>query len=243
MNFKNRVYQKEQLDDLSLSGKKLHQTLGSLKLINTIFGNHKTLSKSVLNYCLSNRNKKPFHIVDLGCGGGDSIAHIYKTLHKRGIKALFTGIDGNPESIAFAKANTNVPKNSNFIVADILAPTFSIPDADILISSHFIYHFTNDDLIRFLERVSTKKINHIIFSELYRSKIAYYLFKFSSPILPISLIAKRDGLLAIKRAFTVEELNKILKRSNLKNASVHKKLWFRTLTVIPHRPQKLQYVG
>ena len=230
MNFQTRIHTTERLDDLSLSGKSLFNALTSLKFINRFFGNHRQLSNSVLKYCEAQSENKTFRIIDLGCGGGDSIYRISKKLHKKGIKASFIGIDGNPQSIMYASTIYTTSKNIKFITKNILEDSFSIPD--LLLSSHFMYHFKDDKLINFLKNIKEKNIKHFIFSELNRNKIAYHLFRLSIFILPISKIAKKDGLLAIRRAFTIKELETILHKSNVKTFTITKKIWFRSLTQI-----------
>ncbi|WP_299255886.1 methyltransferase domain-containing protein [uncultured Aquimarina sp.] len=232
MNLRIRLHTSEQLDNLSLSGKKLSKALSSLKLINKLFGNHKQLAKGTLDYCIKNPNKKSFHILDIGCGGGDSIYNVSKKLSKKGIRGGFLGIDGNPQSIIYANSQYARYNHIQFKVDNILDHSFSIPDCDIIISSHFIYHFEDEELIKFIKRIKEKGIKHLIFSELKRSKTAYFLFKYSSYFLPISKLAKQDGLIAIQRAFTVNELENILDRSDVKKYTVSKKIWFRTLTKI-----------
>ncbi|MHA7056121.1 methyltransferase domain-containing protein [Aquimarina sp. M1] len=231
MNFRNRIHKPEQLDNLSLSGKLLSDTLTSLKLINTLFGNHRQLTKSALQYCLSKDNKQ-FRIVDVGCGGGDSIRNISKEFGKKGIRASFLGIDGNPQSIAYAKNKYARYDHIEFRTANILDDSFSIPECDLIISSHFVYHFKDNEVTNFIKKASKKGVEHLIFSELKRSRMAYFLFKFSSVILPISSIAKKDGLLAIQRAFTIKELKNILTKSDTKKYTISKKFWFRTITTI-----------
>ncbi len=235
MNTKVRLQTPEQLDDLELSGTALDSTLSSLKLINTLLGNHRQLYKAIITYFNANSFKKEFHVVDLGCGGGDSINYISKKLNKHKIKVRFTGIDGNPDSISYARKNNINPKHINFIVADILDKNFTVPDCDLLISSHFIYHFKNKDLTLFLKKMKktrSEMLTHIIFSELYRTRVAYYLFKLISFMLPISDIAKKDGLIAIQRAFSIDELQKIIKNSGVKEFKVIKKPFFRMITKI-----------
>ncbi|WP_298541612.1 methyltransferase domain-containing protein [uncultured Aquimarina sp.] len=232
MNFSTRSHSTEQLDNLSLSGEVLLRTLSSLKFINKIFGNHKHLANSLLEYCLANPEKKLFHIIDLGCGGGDSIHYISKRLNENNIKTSFLGIDGNPQSIAYATSKYENNSTIKFKTDDILDEQFSIPKCDIIISSHFMYHFKNNDLSIFLKKAQQKGISHVIFSELRRSRFAYILFKYFSYIMPISSLAKKDGLVAIQRAFTSNELDFILNKSNVKNYSISKKHWFRTLTKI-----------
>ncbi|MDY8136596.1 methyltransferase domain-containing protein [Aquimarina sp. 2201CG5-10] len=232
MNPLIRLQRREQLDNPALSGTRLHKTLGSLQLINTLFGNHAYLGDAVLRYCLSQSPQKSFHIVDLGCGGGDCIHTISSKLKKNGIQARFTGIDGNPESIVYAEKNNKRIETVNYIVDDILNPEFEIPDCDLIISSHFIYHFENQNLIRFLCKLDANKVKHAIFSDLYRSKAAYNLFKIFGYLLPLSSIARQDGLVAIQRAFTIEEFENILQNSKIKTFKIHKKSWFRTITHI-----------
>ncbi len=239
MNPHIRLHTPEQLDDLTLHGSTLKKTLNSLKLINILLGNHKQLGKAVLNYCKKNKNKKEFRIIDLGCGGGDTIRYISKLLKHHNIRATFMGIDGNPASIAYAVEQTTEINNINFITANIIYKNFKIPDCDILISSHFIYHFDDSDLTDFLKKVHAKKIKHIIFSELYRNKMAYYLFRILSVALPISDIAKKDGMLAIQRAFSIEELTDIIQNSNIKKFKISRKPFFRTITEINFPHEKL----
>lgn len=232
MNFQNRLHTSEQLDNLALSGNVLSKTLGSLKLINTLFGMHRQLANAILRYCKSHPEKKTFHIVDIGCGGGDSIHYIAKKLARNSIQATFLGIDGNPKSVDYANALYAHTDAIEFIADDILSNQFHIPSCDLLISSHFMYHFRDTELLNFLNKIAQKDIQCFIFSELIRSKIAYILFTSSSFLLPISNMAKKDGLLAIQRAFTYAELEAIIEKSTLKNFSIKKKPWFRTLTQI-----------
>lgn len=232
MNFQVRLHTPEQLDNLSLSGTILHNTLSNLQLVNSLFGNHRQLTKTTLYYCSKIYDGKILKIVDLGCGGGDTVYKIYNQLNKVGIKVSVLGIDGNPQSIAYANSKYAHHEAITFEAANILEDSFTIPKCDIIISSHFMYHFRDMELVDFIKKTKQKGIKHLIFSELKRSKIAYTLFKLSSFILPLSSMAKTDGLIAIKRAFTVAELQSILKKSEVKKYHVDKKFWFRTLTKI-----------
>ena len=229
MYLKKRSHKKEQLDNLELSGNTLHETLKSLKWINTLFGNHRQLGNAVLSYAKNNPDNRPLRIVDLGCGGGDCLVAISKKLQKHGVYGNYIGIDGNAESIAHAKAHNLEPDDIQYITDDILGENFKLPPSDLIICSHFIYHFEDEALVSFLKNIASEAKRTFIFSELYRSTLAFYLFKISHLVLPISKMAKRDGLLAIQRAFTIQEMDSILKKSALKQYIVKKKPWFRML--------------
>lgn len=241
MNLKVRIRTCEQLDNLSLSGKALKKTLDSLRFINSVLGNHKQSGNAILNYCKTLSPAKKIHIIDIGCGGGDCIFYISKKLKKNKINASFTGVDGNLHSISYARQNNPDPANINFYCADIIDPGFVLPDCDVLISSHFMYHFSDNELTIFLKKLKSK-VNYIIFSELYRSKIAYYTFKGIRFILPISKMAKKDGLIAIQRAFLISELKKIIDDSTITEYSIVKKPFFRIITQItlPNERETIQ---
>ncbi|WP_035095864.1 methyltransferase domain-containing protein [Aquimarina megaterium] len=232
MNHRVRLHKPEQLDNLSLSGGILNSTLDSLKFINTYFGNHRQLSKAILHYCITQPAIERIHIVDIGCGGGDCIIHISNMLKKHKIKATFTGIDGNPKSISYAQQNNPDPTHISFNAANILDKDFALPDCDLLISSHFMYHFNNENLIDFLKKLQSNTVKHIIFSELYRSKMAYHIFKTIRFILPVSDMARKDGLIAIQRAFTNKELETIIRKSAIEKHRITKKPFFRMIAQI-----------
>ena len=226
MNSQN-LNEEEFLDNLNVKGKNLKKTLDSLALINKYFGNIHSLSRTV---CDLTRNKftNSFTIVDLGCGKGDCLEAIRKRLYKEDIQAQLLGIDGNSETIKYAQS---CYPNLAFVRDDILAKEFIPPHCDIIISSHFIYHFDEHHLLVFLEKLKTHKVKHVVFSELYRSSISYFLFKMVSPILPINRIARKDGLIAIRRAYSMNEFKAVLKTANV-NYTIKKRPFFRMIIEI-----------
>lgn len=207
---KERLLLAEQLDDFDLQGEVLHQTLKSLAWINKWLGNHQSISKAVRKVFKGKNKDREFHIVDLGCGGGDVLRMLAKKLSKRGYACKFTGIDGNPHTLAYAKALSNQFPQIDYLQADILSPEFSIPSCDLLISSHFLYHFEAQSMVRFLKQ-NLRKVGIAFFnSGLERNKIALLLFQTFSWMMPVNQLARTDGRLAIKRAFTFSELQEVL---------------------------------
>ena len=80
---KSRSAEKEKLDDLFLSGETLHKALQSLAWINKWFGNHRAIIKGIL--AVHNKDNRTLRITDLGCGGGDMVLEVARTLQKRNI--------------------------------------------------------------------------------------------------------------------------------------------------------------
>ena len=220
-----RSHTKEELDNLELEGEQLAKTLGGLSRINRWFGNSEQTLKAVQNQFQKHEIKT---IVDLGCGGGDNLISIAKWFESQQKNVKFIGIDGNQNSLDYASSQSEF--EIEFVQADILSSDFELPHCDLLISSHFVYHFKDDEFVNFLKKAQQKVKKAIVLSELRRSSIARILFY------PLSIffhkMVRSDGLKAIRRSFTKRELNDILKTSGFTNYSVKNKLVFRLLAVI-----------
>lgn len=229
---KARSTQTEQLDNLSLEGEELDQALKSLAWINRRFGAHRTIIRSVLKIMRTHPEKKHFHIVDLGCGGGDVMRELARELQKKGRAFSITGIDGNANALKYAQRQNIAFPSINYRQADVLSANFDLKTCDILISSHFLYHFQSEDLIRFLQKNLPKVRLAFVNSGLERNRLAFCLFKGFAFALPISRMAKEDGLLAIRRAFTKKELEGVLAKIPDLDYELKRRLLFRLETTI-----------
>jgi 2-polyprenyl-3-methyl-5-hydroxy-6-metoxy-1,4-benzoquinol methylase len=227
---KIRSAEKEKLDNLYLHGEDLHKALQSLAWINRWFGNHRAVIRAI--HRVYNKEKKMLHIVDLGCGGGDLALAVAKSLRKHKIKCSITGIDGNAHTLAYAQKKCRGFPEINFLLDDILDKEFSIQSCDMLISSHFMYHFNEAVLIWFLRNNLSTISTAVIFSELKRNGFVMGLFKISSFLLPISNLAKEDGLLAIKRSFTKKEWLSIMQETGIGSYRIQNEPIFRILLTI-----------
>lgn len=230
----SRSVETEKLDDLSLHGEHLHMALRSLAWINRWFGSQRSVIRAIHTVC--KKEKKPLRIIDLGCGGGDLIYAVAKSLQQHKIDFSITGIDGNANSLAYAQKQCAAFPQISFMQADILSDEFSIQPCDILMSSHFMYHFSEEKLVGFL-RNNLPAINiAVIFSELKRNGLAMRLFKFSHFLLPISKLAKEDGLLAIKRSYNKKEWGSILQQAGIGTYRLQNVPLFRILlTILPQK--------
>lgn len=227
---KERIHVNEILDDFSLKGDPLDKTLDGLSVINTFLGNTSITFKAVKKELVKGY-KTPLKIIDLGCGGGDNLRRIAKWCYDNNHKVELKGIDGNAHILDYARRKNNA-FNIAYEQADILDKSFELEPCDILISSHFIYHFTDNDLCDFLSKAKKNVTKKIVFSELSRSPLAYVLFKYLGWLMPFNQIVKKDGLKAIQRSFKRKELHDICTKSKIITYSIQWKWAFRYLISI-----------
>jgi len=202
---KSRSFVKEDMDDFALEGEELISTISGLSTINKFLGNSDAIL-GVLKPIIQHSDSS-LTIIDLGCGGADILLEIAAYADKLNKEIYLTGIDGNPNIINLAKENNKAYPNLQFLDADIIDPNFSLPKCDILISTHFMYHFTDQQLITFLSKHSKNIQSKIIFSELQRSVFSYLGFQILSFLLRFPKMIHSDGLKAICRSFRKRELD------------------------------------
>jgi 2-polyprenyl-3-methyl-5-hydroxy-6-metoxy-1,4-benzoquinol methylase len=222
-----RSTEKEQLDNLKIGGAGLAKTLDGLSIINRFLGNTNTTFAAIKPILIQAENT--LTVIDLGCGGGDNLRKIANWCSKKNVRVRLIGVDGNLNILDYALSKNTSSIAVEYVQADILSSDFVLPYCDILLSSHFIYHFTDAKLVQFLKRAKTRVKHHIIFSELERNSLAYSLFKIGSLFMPFNKMIKQDGSLAIQRAFTKEELTSILIKAGFSNYEITQKWAFRLL--------------
>ena len=227
---KKRLLQAEQLDNFELEGKVLHNTLKSLAWVNKWLGNYRLIRRAVLDELKKHPTATNIQIVDLGCGGGDILRMLATSLPQTRFNCSFLGIEGNPNTVAYAKAQSKAFPQIDYLQADILSTDFTIPSCDLLISSHFLYHFDPQNMIRFFTENLPKVRIAFINSGLERSKWAFLLFQTASWLMPVNRLARIDGAIAIQRAFTFAELHQILNQIPNSEFQLHRVPLFRLKT-------------
>ena len=113
----------EIMDNLSVSGALIDQTLKELEVINKwLGGNQVTLTG--LNELTKGHDITELHIADLGCGRGDMLKRVANWGRNQGIRLQLTGIDANPFIIDHARNNCSCYPEIEFQVANILDDSF-----------------------------------------------------------------------------------------------------------------------
>jgi 2-polyprenyl-3-methyl-5-hydroxy-6-metoxy-1,4-benzoquinol methylase len=223
-NLAKRSNTKEELDNLNLKGDELHTVLSQLALINKFFGTYRDINNGVKILT------KPgtLNVIDIGCGGGDVSNSLFNWGTRNKANLSVKGIDGNYHSINYAKNNYSKPGLS-FDTEEI--NDFNLKD-ELIIASNFIYHLTDIELVKFLQHQQKRTKHGLVFSELNRNPIAVILFTFLCRILFLNKIIRKDGITAIKRAFTYQELKFILEKAGIKNYHLNRKPCYRLQLII-----------
>ncbi|MDY7395772.1 methyltransferase domain-containing protein [Aureibaculum sp. 2210JD6-5] len=220
MNFlidtKNRSEAIEIMDDFSMEGEHLYNTLDQLATINKwLGGNHVTLN--ALKKILKNHPKhKKLTIVDLGCGNGDMLRIVSDYLKRNNYNFKLIGVDANSYTINYAKELSKEYPEITYLQQDIFSDEFKSLEYDLVLATLFLHHFKEDQLIELLSNQLRKAKLGVLVNDLHRHKLAYYLFKGLSLFIKNPMV-KQDGLTSILRGFKRKDLEKMSKQLNVKS--------------------------
>lgn len=230
-DFSKRSTDIETMDNLLCEGEVVEQTLKELENINYLLGGNYVTLDGIDKLTREDINRV-YSIVDVGCGSGDILRLIYKWAAKKKLNVRLTGIDANPFIAQFAKEHTPRNWDIEFKAQDILTNEFQSQPYDIIVGTLFFHHFSNEDLIAFLDRAKHQARVGIIINDIHRHPFAYHSIRWLTKFFSKSPMVINDAPVSVIRAFTKKELITILKHAGITNYTI-KWMWaFRWQVII-----------
>ena len=230
INYSSRSYKKELLDNSDIPFKDIAQNMKELDFINAHLGGHAITLKGFKK--LAAENKK-LSICEIGCGGGDNIDMLATFCINNKIEAAFTGVDINPECISYAKAMSKIDK-VNFIVSDYKLVCFGNNKPDLIFSSLFCHHFTDEEFIQMLQWMKKNSVIGFFINDLQRHPLAYHSIKYLTGFFSNSYLVKNDAPLSVLRGFKRYEWKNIFEKAGITDYSIQWKWAFRFLITAPN---------
>jgi len=229
MNLSKRIYTKELLDSDDIPFPDIQRNMQELGFINTWLGGHKITIAGLKQFI---GNKKEIIVCEIGCGGGNNLAAIAKALNgKVSLKSI--GIDIKQECIDFAKQNPANNYPVEWIASDYSKVSFS-QKPDIIFSSLFCHHFTEEELKTQLQWMKANSRTGFFINDLQRHTLAYYAIKWLTSLFSRSYLVKNDAPLSVARGFTKKEWENILSAAGISGYKIQWKWAFRYLILWQH---------
>ncbi len=228
IDFSQRSYQKELLDQNNIPFADIQQNMKELDFINTNLGGH---AITIEGFKKLAGEKKELSVCEIGCGGGDNLNAIKKWCDKKNIKIKLSGIDINKNCIDYAKKKFT---GFNFITSDYKNVRFEIDKPDIIFSSLFCHHFTDKQLITMMQWMKANARLGFFINDLHRHPLAYHFIKTVTKIFSRSYLVKNDAPLSVLRGFKKTEWKSIFNKASIKPFTIQWKWAFRHLIVVRH---------
>ena len=227
--FTHRSDQKELLDELNIPKQLLHQNLRELDILNRTTGGHSISLRGIKQ--LITDPKKWYHIVDLGCGSGDSLKAIAHWARKHKFNVKLTGVDMNAHAIDYLKIHcATFPEISGFF-GDYQDYMENNKTVDIVLCSLFCHHLSDNELLSLFSWFKVEAGVGFVINDLKRNWLAYYSAWIFTRLFNGTKLARNDGPISVLRGFKFNELDNLLIKSSITNYSIKEQWIFRFLIV------------
>ncbi len=226
--FRQRSYQKELLDRNDIPFEDIKRNMQELDFINRKLGGHNITLDGIVALIKNQINfNSKLLIVEIGSGGGDNLRAIRNWAERIHLPVQLKGIDINPECIAYAR-QLKRNRGIEFILSDY-KEVFFYEKPDIIFSSLFCHHFTEEELVFMLQWMQQNSRIGFFINDLHRHWLAYYSIKLLTNFFSKSYLVKNDAPLSVQRGFTRKEWNSIFKEAGIHNFNCKWRWAFRWL--------------
>lgn len=227
-DFNKRSLQKELLDRDDIPFEDIRQNMKELNIINTLLGGHSITIKGV-KALLKGTNTTPI-ICEIGCGGGDNLNAVADSYKKERKWVKLIGIDIKKECITTAMES--FPDETAMWICNDYAKAAFLQQPDIIFSSLFCHHFTNEQLLEQLKWMYKNSTIGFFINDLHRHPLAYYSIKIITRFFSKSYLVKNDAPISVLRGFTKKEWEVLFKEAGITNYSIKWKWAFRHLIIV-----------
>ncbi|WP_421772891.1 class I SAM-dependent methyltransferase [Gracilimonas sp.] len=184
----------------------LENTYRQFSTINLLLSQWKRIYKNELRPLM--HKGKTYSLLDIGFGGGDVPLKLSEWANKDGLELQITAIETDQRAFEFAR-QLEAPNQVTFQHCSSTDLVSQSRTYDFVISNHVLHHLAEDQLLQVLDEAKSLSLQKVIFNDIERSDIGYFLFaNFARLIFRNSFIVP-DGLISIKRSYTIKELKQV----------------------------------
>ena len=230
ISMKERSYEKELLDQDDIPFDDILVNLRELNMVNTLLGGHKITCKGVDFFLQKIQGDETLTIAEIGCGGGDNLLAIDNFFQVKKQPVALIGVDIKTECIQYAQQHK--PANSIWICSDYRETIWPGKKPDIIFSSLFCHHFTDEELVMQLTWLKENSRLGFFINDLHRHPAAYYSIKLLTRILSRSYLVKNDAPLSVMRGFKKRDWIKLLSAAGISNYQIKWQWAFRYLVCV-----------
>jgi SAM-dependent methyltransferase len=202
VDLSRRVHQAEQLD-VGVPDEEARASLADLRFVNRWLGNRRAFLRAVRPFLAASPHPR---LLDVGCGSADVPGDVVRAL---GRPMLAVGLDSKLLHLR------QVPAVVAPVQADVERLPFRDGTFDVVTASLFLHHFAQSELPDLLRRLYALARKALVVNDLHRSRVPYLFGRAFFGALFRSRVSVEDGLLSIRRAFTVEDLQDAFDRAHI----------------------------
>lgn len=213
----SRRIDEPELLDLGVSDEEAQKSLADLRFVNRWLGNRGRLLRTLRGYLAM----PAASLLDVGCGSGDVPAFVVRRL---GHPVLAVGLDAKELHLRA------LPPEVKPVLGDVRALPFPAGSFDVVTASLFLHHFGPEELPSVLRGLWALARRALVVNDLRRARVPYVFGLATFRFLFRTHVSVEDGLLSIRRGFTMPELEAAFTAAGIP-VRIHREFPYRLVAV------------
>ena len=221
----------ELLDDSGHDPAELATNFRDIQRVNQLLGGTSAILRHLPRLLEAIPPAQPVTVLDLATGSADIPLAISRWAKRHG--TAITTVASDSSAAILALARTQVAGHPGITVAQYDARAVPLPDKqfDIVLCSLSLHHFAPDDAVRVLREMDRLARTGFILNDLRRGRLGYAAAWIASRLTTRNRLTRNDAPLSVMRAYTPDELDRLLHRAGIDNAVISTHPWFRMAAV------------
>lgn len=229
--FSTRIDREEWLDQGIGAPEAMAESLADLDRINRWLGGTRSLALHLYPR-LRRWVPRAVTVLDLGSGGCGVPIALARWARGAGVALRVLALDQQERHLRWAQRRVRDWPEISLVQGDALKPPFARATVDVVISSLFLHHFTQVELVAHLPVWVGIARRSLVMTDLVRHAVPYYFMKASGPLFARSPLTRHDAAVSIQRAYAPQELRATAVEAGFPGAQVFTHFPFRMTLVI-----------
>ncbi|MCL4301199.1 MAG: methyltransferase domain-containing protein [Anaerolineae bacterium] len=226
----HRSESQELMDDLSIGGAELAETLAQLRWINRLLGAAWPTLEGVNRLWRLAGRPVQLSILDVGAGSGDINRRLLSWATRRHIRLNLTLVDIHPDTCTVATAYYRDEPRVQVQQGDIFQ--LAAQQADIVTASLFLHHFPAAQVPDVLQAMLHAARLGVVINDLHRHWLAWAGILAATRLLSRNRLIRHDAPLSVRRGFRSADFRQLQELPKLTNLTYAWRPFFRYLVII-----------
>jgi hypothetical protein len=213
----------------------VRRSLHDIRRINTYLGGASVVCNATMEM-LQKHNLQNATVLDIGTGSADIPVRMVQIGQRHKIALRVLALDNNARHLQVAREDLNHVQPTSANVHLLQADAFRLPlhdnAVDIVVSSLFLHHFRAPQIVQLLREFHRVSCIGWAMNDLVRHYVPLIFFRLTKPIFARSYITRHDGEASLRRGYTADEMQHIVREAPELRAHVRE-----------HFPYRMSIVG
>jgi SAM-dependent methyltransferase len=205
---------RELMDGLDAPAAELTQSLSDIARLNRI-GGTQTMQRCVAPFLARLQPGETLRILDVGTGAADIPLALAAWARRRGKRIRVTALEMHPTIWRHAARAARAMPEVRIVAADGLEPPIRPRSVDVALCSLVLHHLPEDAVVALLRRLAELVRLGFVINDFRRGRIAWAAVWLVTRATACGRVARHDGPLSVRRAYTPSELRRLAERAGV----------------------------